>query len=215
MTVMGRILTTVFVVIVLAIGGGVYLSVRDKAGQPEGFQAGELVREDSRRLNDVPGTDATFVEFLDFECEACGAAFPYIEQLRSQYGDRMNFVVRYFPIQSHFNSMRAARAVEAAAQQGKFEAMYKKMYETQTTWSEQQVPKDDVFRGFATELGLDMAAWDAAYADPATEERIKRDVADGQTLGVQGTPTLYLNGSEVKVNDFSQLSAEVEKALAN
>ncbi len=74
------------------------------------------------------------MEFLDFECEACRAAFPLVEQLRSQYGDRVNFVVRYFPIPAHFNAERAARAVESAAQQGKFEPMYKKMYETQSQW---------------------------------------------------------------------------------
>ncbi|MBF6370879.1 thioredoxin domain-containing protein, partial [Nocardia puris] len=122
----------------------------------------------------------------------------FVEQLRETYSGRVTFVVRYFPIPSHFNAERAARAVEAAAGQGAFEAMYKKMYETQSEWAEQRVPKDDVFRGFASELGLNMTQWDSAYSDPATLQRIKDDVADGRTLGVQGTPTFFLDGVKLQ-----------------
>lgn len=65
------------------------------------------------------------VEFLDFECESCGALFPIVEQLRSDYAGEITYVVRYFPLPGHVNSMNAAVAAEAAAQQGEFEAMYR------------------------------------------------------------------------------------------
>ncbi len=212
-----RILLTAFAVITLIIGAGVYLSVRDRdtsaAAQAQVEDAGQLVRDNSRRLNTAPGSNVNFVEFLDFECEACRAAFPLVEQLRGEYGDRVNFVVRYFPIQSHFNAERAARAVESAAQQGTFEPMYKKMYETQTQWGEQRTPADATFRGFATELGLDMAAFDAAYDDPATLDRINLDVADGKALGVRGTPTIFLDGKEVEFRTYEDLSAAVDRVL--
>lgn len=212
---MTRILVTVFVGITLIVGAGVFLSVRDRdaTAAAQSGDAGQLVREDSRRLNTVPGSEVTFVEFLDFECEACRAAFPMVEQLRSEYGDRVNFVIRYFPIQSHFNAERAARAVEAAAQQDKLEPMYKKMYETQTEWSEKQEPGDAVFRGFAAELGMDMLAFDATYYDPATVDRINVDVADGRALGVEGTPTMFLNGNQVEFKSYQDLSTAVEQAL--
>lgn len=214
---MTRILLTAFVVITALIGVGVYLSVRDNAepgiAQAQVEDGGMLVRDNSRRLNTVPDSDVTFVEFLDFECEACRAAFPAVEQLRSAYGDRVNFVIRYFPIPSHFNAERAARAVEAAAQQDKLEPMYKKMYETQAEWGEQQTPADAAFRGFASDLGLDMLAFDNAYNDPATLERIKLDVADGQALGVEGTPTFFLDGNRLEFKNYQDLSTAVEKAL--
>jgi len=212
-----RLLVTLFVVVTALIGGGVYLSVRDAASptQAQVTDAGQLVRDDSHRLNTVDGSDVTFVEFLDFECEACRAAFPLVEQLRSEYGDRVNFVVRYFPIQSHFNAERAARAVEAAAGQGKFEPMYKKMFETQSQWGEQQAPADATFRGFATELGLDMPAFDAAYDDPATLDRINVDVADGTALGVQGTPAIFLNGEKLDFRTYDDMRAAVDRALQN
>ena len=161
----------------------------------------QVVRENSHRLNDVPDAKVTFVEFLDFECEGCRAAYPVVEQLRGEYGDRVEFVLRYFPLSGHFNAERAARAVEAAAQQGQLEAMYHKMYVTQP------------FRGFATELGLDMTAFDAAYDDPATLQRIRLDLDDGEALGVQGTPTFFINGDQVRLRGPDDLRNAIEDAL--
>ena len=154
------------------------------------------------------------MEFLDFECEGCKAAYPVIEQLRAQYAGRVTFVIRYFPLDSHFNAVRAARAVEAAAQQDQLEAMYKKMYDTQTEWGEQKTPADDIFRGFATELGLDMTRWTADYNSPATLERIEVDRADGTALGLQGTPTFFLNGTQFEPTSVEDLTQAIDEALA-
>ena len=170
-------------------------------------------RPDSHRLSDPATAQATFVEFLDFECEACAAFYPYVEQLRADYGDRVEFVVRYFPLPSHFNAERAARAVEAAAQQGRFKDMYSRMYEFQSSWGEQQIPMDAVFRGYAVDLGLDMTAWDAAYQAPATVERVNADVADGRALGVQGTPTFFLDGERLQPGSFQELTDALDAAL--
>ncbi|MFC7449623.1 DsbA family protein [Rhodococcus daqingensis] len=206
-------LVAVFVVAVAAIllvsrsGGDSDASVSDDRA------AEVVVRPDSHRISSAPEGSPTFVEFLDFECEACRGVYPAIEDLRAEYGDRVGFVVRYFPLPGHFNAERAARAVEAAAQQGKFEQMYQKMYETQTEWGEQRVPKDDVFRGFAADLGLDMAAFDAAYADPATAARVAADVADGKALGVQGTPSFFLDGQRLEPNTLQDLTDALDAAL--
>ena len=201
------------------VGLGVFLFVGrpqesdTPAAEREAAVTAEVVRPDSHRLSEVPGSTATFVEFLDFECEACGAMYPVVEELRAEYGDRVEFVVRYFPIRSHFNAERAAQAVEAAAQQGKFEQMYQKMFETQTTWAEQPVPKDDVFRGFAAELGLDMAKFDADYADPATLDRIRADLAEGTALGVEGTPTFFVNGEKLVPRSYDDFTRALDNAL--
>ena len=173
-----------------------------------------LVRDDSHRLSTPAQSQATFVEFLDFECEACGAAFPAVEQLRAEYGDRVTFVARYFPIPSHFNAQNAAVAVEAAARQGRYESMYLKMFETQAGWGEQQVSQADLFRGFAVEMGLDMVAYDAAVADPATLERVLRDREDGITAGVQGTPTFFLDGARLEPRSLDDLRSQLDLALA-
>ncbi|MFD7160065.1 DsbA family protein [Kribbella sp. NPDC059898] len=172
-----------------------------------------VVRADSHRLGTAADGKVTFVEFLDFECEACGAAYPAVEKLRKDYAGKVTFVVRYFPIPSHLNAERAARAVEAAAAQGKFEAMYQKMYETQTEWAEQQVPADVRFRSYAEALGLELAAWDKAYNEPATLDRIRKDVVDGKELGVTGTPTFFLNGTKLEPKSVDDLTASIDAAL--
>jgi protein-disulfide isomerase len=172
-----------------------------------------LVRENSHRLSTAADGRVTFVEFLDFECEACSAAYPAIEQLRSEYGDRVTFVARYFPIPSHSNAENAAVAVEAAAQQGRFEAMYQRMFDSQSTWGEQQVSQAPLFRQFAADLGLDMTAYDRAVADPATLERVRADQRDGQSAGVQGTPTFFLNGIRIDPRSINDLRAAIDHEL--
>jgi protein-disulfide isomerase len=169
--------------------------------------AEQLVRTDSHRLTAPAVEKAQLVEFLDFECEACRSIHPFVEELKQEFGDRITFVNRYFPLPSHPNSGTAALAVEAAAQQGKFEAMSAKMFETQDQWHGKPESQGPLFRAFAEELGLDLAAFDAAVAADATKERIRADIADGTALGVTSTPTFFLNGEKLTLTtkqDFRQ-----------
>ena len=177
--------------------------------------AGQLVRENSRVLSKAPNEQAVLVEFLDYECEGCRAAYPFVEELRAEYADTVTFVHRYFPLPGHRNSMNAALAVEAAAQQGQYEAMYQRMFETQEQWGESAEDQSAVFRGFAEDLGLDLAAFDAAVADPATTERVRLDVADGEALGVGGTPTFFLDGEVLNPESLEQFRAAVEAAATD
>lgn len=200
----------------LAILAAILLITRSDAEpelEPGTSVASALVRPDSRHLTSVPDSQVDFVEFLDFECEACASVHPAIEELRAEYGDRVNFVVRYFPMPGHYNGERAARAVEAAAQQGQFEQMYQLMFQTQQQWGEQRTPMDDVFRGFAADLGLDLAVFDAAYNNPTTVERIRADIADGKALGVRGTPTFFLNGQMIEPTSYQDLTNAFDAAL--
>lgn len=185
----------------------------DSASAPDDVTV-PVTRASSYVLDDAGPGAPTLVEFLDFECEACGAMYPVIEQLREQYRGQITYVIRYFPIASHFNSMNAALAVEAAAQQGRIEDMYNRMFETQQDWGEQQTSRADLFRTFAEDLGLDMAAYDASIADPASTERIQLDQADGTTLGVQGTPTFFLDGTQLELNTLSDLTDALDAAIA-
>lgn len=199
---------------VLVIVGLLAMSaVGDEPPAPAASGETQLVREDSHVLGEEGDSGVTFVEFLDFECEGCRAVYPAIEQLREEYAGRVTFVVRYFPMPGHFNAERAARAVESAAQQGEFEAMYHRMYDTQEQWGEQQVPLDDLFRSFAEDLGLDMDAYDAAYADPATAARIQKDQDDGIALGVQGTPTFFVNDERLEPRTYDDLTQALDDAL--
>lgn len=180
----------------------------------------QLVRADSHRVTTAPDGKVTFVEFIDFECESCKAASGAIDELRKQYEGRVTFVVKYFPNPGHFNAERAARAVEAAAQQGQFEAMFQKMFATQLEWGGKHdggadVPADDIFRGFAVDLKLDMAKYDAAYDAEGTLKRVRQDLADGKAFGVTGTPTFFLNGKMFDPTSYEHIVQSLDAALAS
>lgn len=180
---------------------------------PEGAGAAPTLSENAHYLDEVGEDAPTVVEFLDFECEACGAFYPYMEQIREQYDGQINYVVRYFPLQGHFNSMNAAIAVEAAAQQDQFEGMYRMMFETQAEWGEGQTSEAERFRGYAETLGLDMTAYDQAVADPATRERVEEDFNAGRALKVSGTPTFFLDGKQLDLTSPEDLPNALDAAL--
>jgi protein-disulfide isomerase len=195
----------------LAVVAGVVVINGDDESSTATSQPDQLVRPDSQRLS-TGSTDATFVEFLDFECEACAAAFPAVEETRRIYGDRVTFVVRYMPL--HASSVNAAKAAEAAAAQGKFEAMYSKLFETQLEWGEQRTPEQQKFFTYAEQLGLDMTKFKAVYDDPATEAKVNRDKADGRALGVTGTPTFFLDGQKFAPPSLDDFKSKFDQAIA-
>lgn len=208
----------VVLIALIAIGAVLFLNRGEAApAAVEKTSDGEdslLVREDSQVVGEPARSgDVTMVEFLDFECEACGAVYPAVEQLRAEYDGRVTFVARYFPLPGHVNAEPAARAVESAARQGEFEAMYQMMYETQAEWGESQEPKDDLFRSYAEDLGLDMEQYDADFASPEVAARVQRDVEDGMELGVQGTPTFYLDGELLQPRTYEDFTQALDEAL--
>ncbi|MEU8711933.1 thioredoxin domain-containing protein [Streptomyces sp. NPDC048663] len=183
-----------------AFGSYLLFAPDDRAGPGLGARPAAdavPVRASSHRLTDPQRSELTVVEFLDFECEACGAYHPVVEKLRAEYGDRVTFVARYFPMPGHRNGELAARTAEAAARQGRFEEMYQKLFATQKEWGESRDGKRQVFRDYARRLGLDMAAFDADLADPDVAARIRVDQRDGVALGVRGTPTFFVDGEPI------------------
>ncbi|MBH0023658.1 thioredoxin domain-containing protein [Salinibacterium sp. SWN248] len=171
------------------------------------------VASDSNYVDNVGPAAVTVVEFLDFECGACGQFYPYVEALREVYDGDINYVVRYFPLPSHLNSMDAALAAEAAAQQGEFEAMYQRLFETQGDWAGGTPPQTDVFRALAEEIGLDMDAYDGAVADPATQARVEADFDAGVELGVNSTPTFFVNDEYIETSRLENLPEAVDAAV--
>lgn len=204
------LITAVALVVVVLDGLITFLVTRAQAPDPA---AAAVVRADSHVLDNAGADAVTVVEFLDFECEACGAYYPVVEELRRKYAGQITYVVRYFPLPGHVNSTHSAVAAEAAAQQGRFEEMYRRLFETQAEWGEAQESKADVFRSYAVELGFDMPAYDAAVADPKTERRVQGDFDEGRALGVGSTPTFFVNGQPLVIEHWNDLEVAVQAAL--
>lgn len=200
------------VAVLVALVAAVTFSRAGEEAAPTGSGSGAsapLVRDDSPRL--TSGKKAVFVEYLDFECEACGAAHPVMTDLREKYGKDVTFVVRYLPL--HGNSMNAALAAEAAREQGKFEEMHDKLFETQAEWSHSESSKEKTFEGYAQELGLDMKQYRASLKDPAATKRIEQSTKDAQTLGVTGTPTFFLDGNKIEPTTIADFETKLDAAI--
>ncbi|MGW4211100.1 DsbA family protein [Lentzea sp. NPDC004789] len=155
------------------------------------------------------------VEYLDMECPSCRAAYAGVEKLKVEYGDRVTFVVKHFPIPSHRNGELAAVAVEAAAQQGKRDEMIKLMFESQPEWGGQPTSQRAVFVGFGQRLGLDQAKFEAGLDDSALRERVLAERTEGAKAGVQGTPTFFVDGTKFSgAPSYANLKAAIERALS-
>ncbi len=130
----------------------------------------------------------TLLECGDYECPYCGRAYPVVEAIRKQLGDRLRFVFRHFPlVQMHPHALHAAEAAEAAGAQGKFWPMHG------TLFTHQQALDDHHLVKYAASLGLDVAAFRRALEEDAYAGQVREDVAGGLASGVAGTPTFFVN----------------------
>ena len=149
----------------------------------------------------------TIVEFTDFECPSCAQQHPVLERIMSEYGDRVRLVVRDFPLSQHANAPKAAEAAEAAREQGKYWEYAAVLFRNQSALGV------DKLRQYATEVGLDRAKFDASLDSGKFAEKVQRDVIDGHKLGVNGTPTVYINGKRVSDHSYETLKSTIEAAL--
>ena len=135
----------------------------------------------------------TLVEYGDFECPYCGAVHGIVQAARKAFGGNLRVVFRHFPLRaSHPRSLPAAKAAEAAGEQGRFWEMHDRLYRHQTELADQ-----DLLR-HARELGLDLDRFRASLEVPAHEGRIRDDLASAAASGAQGTPTLFINGERYR-----------------
>lgn len=144
------------------------------------------------------------VEYSDYQCPACAAYHPLVEELLKTYSDKILFVYRHFPLRQHQYAQLAAQTAEAAGKQGKFWEMHAKLFENQGIWSESSKAKE-TFLDYAKELNLDTEKFLADLDSEAVKDKILSDYQSGVSFGVNGTPSFYLNGR--KINNPSGLEA--------
>lgn len=166
----------------------------------------ELIRADSHARG-PENAALTIVEFLDPECEACKAFHPVMKQFLSENEGRIRFVVRYMAF--HTSSRMAIAAAEAAGLQGKYWEMLDTLFETAGEWGHKPQPVPTFFETYARSLGLDEQKFKDDLVDQRWNALADRDMADGKTLGVKGTPTVFLNGEML-----TDLSSEGLRAMA-
>lgn len=238
------ILSIVVVVGAILIVGGILLFTASQKGEDQAGGGGGpapapgpdvsdiVAHPDSNKLLEAPDGKVTVSEFLDFQCSSCFTYYSNVTQeIEKEYAGRITFVTRNFPIpKMHPLAESAAKASEAAAAQGKYKEMYHALYDNYRAWayspdgqsvSDDQARADKLFTQYAQQIGLDVNKFHADLESPAVAERIKKDQADGQQAGVEGTPSFFINGQKWEPSGvqtygdvLNQLRERIDQELA-
>lgn len=171
--------------------------------------AQHLVRPDSHATGNLK-SPVTVVEFGDFQCPICGLAQQSVERMIKNYGERIRFVFRQFPLTDvHPEAEKAAEASECAAEQGKFWEAEKLFYQKQSDLSVKSLD------GYAKQLGLDTKKFDECLSSGRMKSRVDQDIADGKALGVRGTPTFFIGDHRiVGPPQYTELASLIDQQLA-
>ena len=169
------------------------------------------VTEDRDHIQGPTEAAVTLVEYGDYECPYCGAAYPIIKEVQSRMGEGLRFVFRNFPIAtSHPHAEQAAETAEAAAAQGRFWQMHDLLYENQRRL------RDPDLRDYAERLALDVERFDKELAEHVHAARVREDFMSGVRSGVNGTPTFYINGTRHDDSyEVETMVAALERAAAS
>lgn len=149
----------------------------------------------------------TVVEFTDFQCPACGATYPVIEEALKPYGNRVRFVVRNYPLPQHAQAFKSAEAAAAAKEQGKFFEYAAILFKNQSALDVPSLKK------YASDLKLDRARFDAALDNGNYTATVRHDIADGDLYGVNATPTLFINGVRLNGLSMATIQAAIDRAF--
>jgi len=207
--------TKLFAGIILAtlvfVGGAIFFLSKPE-GPPK--QTSEtLLLGDNPPMTSTASGAVKLVEFGDYQCPACGAYHPMLVQVLEQFGDQVNFIFREFPLPQHTNAMITSQAAVAAGLQGKYWDMHNKLYDTQAEWAE-STDMETVLTGYAKDIGLDVEQFIKDLESSAVKDTVNAGLADGNAVGINSTPTFFLNGYKLQnPGSYEELAAKVEAAL--
>jgi protein-disulfide isomerase len=211
---MSKQFVLILAALVVLFGGILFFTKRD-AGAPNG-ENGNGGTTTNHTLGE--GTSGvTLVEYADFECPACYRFYPVLKELKEKYQDQITFQYKHFPLtEIHQSALLAARASEAAANQGKFWEMHDLLFQNQPIWSQQPNQAEGVFRGYAEQLGLNMEQYDTDLKSSETNRIIQADRNEARRNGYNSTPTFILDGQQLTdVRDTVEyFSEKIDAAIA-
>lgn len=189
-----KFLTGFIVVILVLMVGGIFLFSKDNP-QTNTPVSGDKLTSGTKNFTGSKKAKVTLVEFSDYECPACGAVNPVVKKLLKKYPNKIRFYYHYFPLPQHPESELAAFTSEAAGKQGKFWEMHDKLFENQKS-----LKKEDLLK-YAKDLKLDMNKFQKDLVSSEVKQQITADLALGTEIGINQTPTFFLNG--IKMDTFS------------
>ncbi|MEK7462411.1 MAG: thioredoxin domain-containing protein [Patescibacteria group bacterium] len=154
----------------------------------------------------------TLTEYSDFQCPACASFQPVVAELMAQYGDKLRFEYKHFPLPIHNFAQQAAVAAEAASQQGKFFEFHDTLFSKQQEWSTSATPQV-FFVQYAKELGLDVEKFKAHQNSSVLRDAVRASSNEARELGLTGTPTFFLNGERMQFETFEDFLRQIATAV--
>lgn len=201
--------------ILIVVGGVVVLSKQQTVQQEQQskvYNKSDLIAADSWSRGNKEAR-VWIVEFSDFQCPACGAIQPVIQQVLNSYKDKILFVYRNYPLPAHKFAQNAGLAAEAAGEQGKFWDYHDKLFANQAAWSSESDPSK-TFIQYAKDIGLDTDKFTRSLNEKKGAAHIQEDVNAGNNVGITATPTFFINGTRFDGGlSFDQFKTEIDKRL--
>lgn len=159
-----------------------------------------------------PSAKVSLVEYSDFQCPACAAYNPLVNQLLTEFEGKIFYAYRFFPLsQVHKNAMVSAQAGYAAYKQGKFKDMENTLFSNQNDWAQQDNPQS-IFIEYAKKMGLDIDKFKKDMDSDEAKNKIQKDSSQGTDIGVNSTPTFFLNSKKLEnpgtYDNFKKLIAD-------
>lgn len=150
----------------------------------------------------------TIAVYDDFECPYCAKTVPLLKQVLNKYPGRVKLVFKNFPLSSHRNARNAALTALAADRQGKFWELHDLLYENYNRLNPKKIDE------LAAQVGLDMELLNKDRVDPQLSNLLTRDINEGTSIGVRGTPTIYINGRLLQERSLDGFSRMIEDELS-
>lgn len=170
---------------------------------------------DSDWVKGNSGAKVTIIEYSDFQCPACASAYPMMKKAVQEFGDKIRFAYRHFPlVQIHQNAKLAAEAAEAAGLQEKFWEMHDMLFEKQSNWGTSKDAKK-FFIQYAGDLGLDKAKFESDLASDAVEQKVESSRSEAARLNLGGTPSIFINDKIIdNPGSYDELKKLISDALS-
>ncbi len=189
------IVGAVLLLAVIGVGAAVYFGGGNGMNGDGTSYLADKIAKDEHVIGEG-GKDVVLIEYSDFQCPACGAYYPVVKKLLEKYKQDIKFVYRHFPLPQHKNARIAAYAAEAAGQQSKFFEMHDLLFKNQAEWSE-NLNAREIFNRYAKDLGLNIVRFTADVDNVEVTSIVSDQSASGLSLGVNSTPTFFLNGKKL------------------
>jgi protein-disulfide isomerase len=213
---MRRYLPFAIIAAVLLVAAGAGALMFQSARQKTSVTPAPSATPDSPRPSGMAKGTVLIEEFGDYQCPPCGSLHPEIKKIKAEYGERIRFIFHHFPLTSiHQNALAASLAAASAGLQNRFWEMHDLLYKNQAAWSEEPDPLP-IFVDYARQLGLDLDRFVREMNGAQARADVASDIQLAQSLGVNSTPTVFINGRLVSSEDMTPegLRREIDRMLS-